>query len=78
MATRYGPEVRGIESRCGAKFSAPVQNSYVAHTAPLFSWYQVSFPGVKRPGRGNDYPPSSNAEIKERVQLHLYCSSGPS
>jgi hypothetical protein len=26
-----------------------------------------SFPGVKRPGRGVDHPPSSSAEVKERV-----------
>jgi len=31
-----------------------------------------SFPGVKRPGRGVDHPPTSSAEVKERVQLYLY------
>jgi len=31
----------------------------------------VSFPGVKRPERGFDYPLSSNAEVKERVELYL-------
>jgi len=31
-----------------------------------------SFPGVKRPGRGVDHPPQSSAEVKERVELHLY------
>jgi hypothetical protein len=33
----------------------------------------VSFPGVKRPGRGVDHPPQSSAEVKERVELYL-CS----
>jgi hypothetical protein len=36
------------------------------------------FPGVKRLGRGVNHPPSSSAEVKERVELHLYSSSGPS
>ena len=35
-------------------------------------------PGVKRPGRGADHPPSSSVEVKERVELYLYSPSGPS
>jgi len=38
----------------------------------------VSFPGVKRPGRGVDHPPPSSAEVKERVELYLYSPSGSS
>jgi len=37
-----------------------------------------SLPGLKRPGRGVDNPPSSSAEVKERIELYLYSSSGPS
>ena len=37
-----------------------------------------SFPGVKRPGRGVDHPPTSSAEVKERVELYLYSPSVPS
>jgi hypothetical protein len=44
----------------------------------LYNEYRVSFPGVKRPGRGVDHPPSSSARVKERVQLYLYSPSGPS
>jgi hypothetical protein len=33
-----------------------------------------SYPGVKRPGRGVNHPPSSSAEVKETVELYL-CSS---
>jgi hypothetical protein len=44
----------------------------------LYNGYRVSFPGVKRPGRGVDHPPSSSAEVKERVELYLYSPSGPS
>jgi hypothetical protein len=35
-----------------------------------------SFPGVQRPGRGVDHPLSSNAEVKERVELYLYSPLG--
>jgi len=31
-----------------------------------------SFPGLKRPGRGVDNPPSSSAEVIEIVELYLY------
>ena len=41
----------------------------------LCNGYRVSFPGVKRPGRGANHPPQSNAEVKERVGL--YFPSGP-
>jgi hypothetical protein len=33
-------------------------------------------PGVKQPGRGIDRLPPSSAEVKERVELHLYFSFG--
>jgi hypothetical protein len=41
--------------------------------SPLYSGYGVSFPGVKQPGHGVDHPPPSSAEVKERVELYLYC-----
>jgi hypothetical protein len=44
----------------------------------LYNGYQVSFPGVKRSGRGVDHPPSSSARVKERVELYLYSPSRPS
>jgi len=37
-----------------------------------------SFSGVKPPGCGVDHPHLSSAEVKERVELHLYSTSGPS
>jgi hypothetical protein len=37
-----------------------------------------TLPGVKRLGRGVYQPPSSSAEVKERVDLYLYSPSGPS
>jgi hypothetical protein len=43
-----------------------------------YNGYRLSFPGVKRPGRGVDHPPSSSARVKERVELYFYSPSGPS
>jgi len=37
-----------------------------------------SFAGLKRLGRGVDHPPPSSAEVKERVEIHLYSPSGSS
>jgi len=36
-----------------------------------------SFPGVKWPGCGIDHPPPPSIKVKERVELYLYCTSGP-
>jgi hypothetical protein len=77
IATRYGLDGPGIESRWGARFSAPVQTDPGVHP-PYYTMGTGSFPGVKRPGRGIDHPPSSSAEVKERVELYLYSPSGPS
>jgi hypothetical protein len=41
----------------------------------LYNGYRVSFPGVKRPGRDLNHPPSSSAEVKERVELCLCTAS---
>ena len=62
----------------GARFFSPVQTGPLAHTSSYTRVYRVSFPGVKRPGRGVNHPPSSRAEVKERTELYLYGLSGPS
>jgi len=54
----------------GARFSAPVQTGPGGHLASTKG--TESFPGVKRPERGVDHPPSSSAEVKKRVKLYLY------
>jgi hypothetical protein len=43
----------------------------------LRNLYRVSFPRVRRLGRGVDHPPQSSAAVKERVELYLYYH-GPS
>jgi hypothetical protein len=64
IATRYGLDGPGIESRWGVKFSAPVQTGPGAYLAS-YTMGTGSFPGVKRPGRVVDHPILSSAEVKE-------------
>ena len=77
IATRYWLDGPVIESRWGARFSAPVQTGPGTHPAP-YTMGTGSFPGVKRPGRGVDHQPPSSAKVKEKVELCLYSFSGPS
>ena len=71
-ATPCGLNGPGIESRWGgARFSSPVQSDPGAQPASC-KMGTGSFPAVKRPGRGVDHPPSSRAEVKERVELYVY------
>jgi hypothetical protein len=56
IATGYGLDGPGIESRWGARFFAHVQTGPGAHPASC-TMGTGSFPGVKRPGRHVDHPP---------------------
>jgi len=64
IATRYGLDVPGIESRWGARFSAPVQTGPGAYPAS-YTMGTGSFPGLKRPGRGVDHPPHLAPRLKK-------------
>ena len=77
VATNYRLDGLGIESRGCSRISAPVQTGPGAHPASCTMGTR-SFPGLKRPGRGADHPPTSSAEVKERVGLYIYSTSGPS
>jgi len=55
----------------GSRFSTPVQTGPGGQPASC-TMGTGSFPEVKQPGRGDDYPPLPNAEVKERVELYLY------
>ena len=79
IETCYGLDGPGIETRWAGIF-------YICPHRPwgplrlLYNGYRVSFPGVKRPGRGVNHPHPSSAEVKERVELHFWeqkCSSTP-
>ena len=41
-------------------------------TQPPIHGYRFSVTGIKWPWLGVDHPPSSSAEVKERVELYLY------
>ena len=60
----------------GARFSAPVQIGSEGHPVS-YTMGTRSFSGVKRQGRTVDHPSLSSAEVKERVELHLYSPFGP-
>jgi hypothetical protein len=61
IATRYELDGSGIEYRWVARFSAPVQTGPGAH--PASYTMDAVFPGLKRPGRGVDHPPTSSTEV---------------
>jgi hypothetical protein len=77
IATRYGLDGSGIECRWGRDFPHPSRPA-LGPTQPPIQWVTGLFRGVNRPGRGVDHPPSSSARVKERVELYIYSSSGPS
>jgi len=63
-------KVRGSNPGGGEIFRAPKDRPW-SPPSPLNNGYRL-FTGVKRPRRGVDRPPSSSAEVKERVELFIY------
>jgi hypothetical protein len=61
IATRYGLDVPGIESLWRRDFPHPSRMA-LGPPSLLYNGYRVSYQGVKRPGRGVDYPPLCSAE----------------
>jgi hypothetical protein len=56
----------------------PPSRSVLGPTEPPIKWVLgLISGGVKRPGRGVNHPPLSSTEVKERVKLYFYSSSGP-
>jgi hypothetical protein len=60
-----------MESRWGARFSAPVHTGARAHPAS-YTMGTGSFPGVKRPARSVYHPPPSSAEVKKSKIIPLH------
>jgi hypothetical protein len=75
IATRYGLDCTGIESRWRRVFPHPTQTGSGAQPAS-YTMGNGSFPGVKRPGRGVDHQPPSSAEVKKRVEPYSYSPFG--
>jgi hypothetical protein len=61
----------------GAIFSAHAQTGPGAHPAS-YTMVKVCLPVVKRQGRNLNQLPPTSARVKERTELHLYSTSGPS
>jgi len=75
IATRYGLDGPGIESRWGARLSAPVRTGCGAHPA-AYTTDTGSLQGVNGSGHGVDHPPPPRAEVEEIVELYYYSPSG--
>jgi hypothetical protein len=71
-----GLTVRGSNPGGGEIFRS-LQTGSAAHPAS-YTVGTGSFPGVEWSGRGVDQPPPSSAKVKEREELYLYSTSGPS
>jgi hypothetical protein len=65
----------GDQIPVGALFSTPIHISPATHPA-FYTTATGTFPQVERPRRGIDHPPTSSAEVTERVELYLYSPSG--
>ena len=80
IATRYGLDGPGIESRWGLDFPHPSRLA-LGPTQPPVQWVPGLSRGggvVKRPGVNADDPPPCKCRGHERVGLYLYSHSGPS
>jgi hypothetical protein len=69
IATRYGLDGPGIESRWGRDFPHPSRPA-MGPPSLLHKEHRV-FPGSKAAGAWRSPPTSSSAEVKERVELNL-------
>jgi hypothetical protein len=70
IATRYGLDGPGIESRLGRDFP-PSSRPTLGPTQPPIQWGKAA-------GAWCSAPTPSSAGVKERVQLYLYSLYGPS
>jgi hypothetical protein len=73
--TSYGPDGPGIKSWWVRDLLRPSRKA-LGPTQPPVQWVAGLFQEVKPAGRGVHHPPTSNAKVKERVEL--YSPSGPS
>jgi hypothetical protein len=71
IATAYGLEGPGIESRCGRVFRTCPDRPW-GPPSLLYNWYWVFPEGKVRPVRDADPSPPSSVEVKNKVELYLY------
>jgi hypothetical protein len=70
IATRYGLDGPGIESRLGEIFRTRPDRRW-GPPSLLYSEYRVSFPGVKRPGLGVYHSPHRVPRLKKSRTIPL-------
>jgi hypothetical protein len=71
IATAYGLDGLGIDSRWGRDFSQ-LSKPTLRPTQPPVQWEPGLSRGKVRPERDADPSPPSSAEVKNRVELYLY------
>ena len=68
----YGLEGPGIESQWGRDVPHPSRPA-LGPSQPLVQWEKVSYPGIKRQGRGVDHTPHLGPRLKKEQS----CTSTP-
>jgi len=76
IATGYGLDGHGIESRWGRDFPHLSRPALGPTQLPV-QWVPVLSRGKERPGRDADPSPPSSAVGHERIELYLYSPYGP-
>jgi hypothetical protein len=77
IATRYGLDGLGIESRWWRDFPQPSRPALIAHPAS-YTIRTGTFLGINPPVRVFDHPPPASVEVTEGVKLCPYSTSVPS
>jgi hypothetical protein len=75
VTNRYGLDGRGSNTGGDQIFRTHPDRPW-SPPRLLYNEYRVSFPGVKRPGRGLDHPLPSSGEFKEIAELYPFYPSG--
>jgi len=73
-----GLTVRGSNSGGGRDFPNPSKTAPEPTKPTVQRVPGLFYAGVERPGRGLDNPNPSSTEVRERVELCLYCPTGAS
>ena len=77
IATGYGLDGLGIESRWGRDFPHLSKPALGAPPNLLYNGYRIFLGSKERPGRDADPSSPSSAVGNERVELYLYSPYGP-
>ena len=77
IATCYGLDGTGIESRCLRDFPHP-SRPVLEPIQPLIHWIPAHSRGLQGRGVALTTHPPDNTGVKERVKIYLYSSSRPS